>query len=157
MFSKLWLNQFLLFAYNLRYIAYLYSKITIPNKFLSLDIPCSVFVCEANCAIHYWPYLKNSHLWMPLSVHICIPSRMDVTHASVDVKALVHVGDKVLEINGTPIQNISLDKVWLAMQFSFDVIFSEQVYICVVSNGFATTKYWYSWTNIAELKYIPYL
>ena len=34
-----------------------------------------------------------------------------MTHASVDVKALVHVGDKVLEINGTPIQNISLDKV----------------------------------------------
>ncbi|KAL2094568.1 hypothetical protein ACEWY4_009287 [Coilia grayii] len=48
--------------------------------------------------------------------HIFRISEMDVTHASVDVKALVHVGDKVLEINGTPIQNISLDKIDLVIQ-----------------------------------------
>lgn len=47
--------------------------------------------------------------------HIFRISAMDVTHASVDVKALVHVGDKVIEINGTPIQNISLDKIDLVI------------------------------------------
>ncbi|XP_063059308.1 LIM domain kinase 1-like [Engraulis encrasicolus] len=47
--------------------------------------------------------------------HIFRISEMDVTHASVDVRSLVHVGDKVLEINGTPIQNISLEKIDLVI------------------------------------------
>lgn len=31
---------------------------------------------------------------------------------SPDVKNSIHVGDRILEINGTPIRNVPLDEVW---------------------------------------------
>lgn len=32
---------------------------------------------------------------------------------SPDVKNSIHVGDRILEINGTPIRNVPLDEVWV--------------------------------------------
>lgn len=40
-----------------------------------------------------------------------IPSRVDADCISPDVKNSIHVGDKILEINGTPIHHVPLDEV----------------------------------------------
>ncbi len=37
--------------------------------------------------------------------------RVDPECISPDVKNSIHVGDRILEINGTPIQNVPLDEV----------------------------------------------
>lgn len=37
--------------------------------------------------------------------------RVDSECVSPDVKNSIHVGDRILEINGTPIQNVPLDEV----------------------------------------------
>lgn len=39
-------------------------------------------------------------------------SRVDADCMSPDVKNSIHVGDKILEINGTPIHNVPLDEVF---------------------------------------------
>lgn len=38
-------------------------------------------------------------------------SRVDEECISPDVKNSIHVGDRILEINGTPIHNVPLDEV----------------------------------------------
>lgn len=38
--------------------------------------------------------------------------RVDPGCMSPDVKNSIHVGDRILEINGTPIRNVPLDEVW---------------------------------------------
>jgi len=42
-------------------------------------------------------------------------SRVDADCISPDVKNSIHVGDKILEINGTPIHNVPLDEVFTAV------------------------------------------
>ncbi|KAI4815121.1 hypothetical protein KUCAC02_005284 [Chaenocephalus aceratus] len=43
-------------------------------------------------------------------------SQVDTECISPDVKNSIHVGDKILEINGTPIQNVPLDEIDLLIQ-----------------------------------------
>lgn len=40
---------------------------------------------------------------------------MDADCISPDVKNSIHVGDKILEINGTPIHNVPLDEVFATL------------------------------------------
>uniref|UniRef100_H3BHA9 non-specific serine/threonine protein kinase n=1 Tax=Latimeria chalumnae TaxID=7897 RepID=H3BHA9_LATCH len=41
---------------------------------------------------------------------------VDSEHISPDMKNSIHVGDRILEINGTPIRNVSLDEIDLLIQ-----------------------------------------
>lgn len=41
-------------------------------------------------------------------------SRVDPDCISPDVKNSIHVGDRILEINGTPVHNVPLDEVFIA-------------------------------------------
>lgn len=43
--------------------------------------------------------------------------RVDADCISPDVKNSIHVGDRILEINGTPIHNVPLDEVLLLKYF----------------------------------------
>lgn len=42
-------------------------------------------------------------------------SRVDADCISPDVKNSIHVGDRILEINGTPIHNVPLDEVFTTL------------------------------------------
>ncbi|KAB0394264.1 hypothetical protein E2I00_007178, partial [Balaenoptera physalus] len=46
---------------------------------------------------------------IPASAH----GKLDPGCMSPDVKNSIHVGDRILEINGTPIRNVPLDEVWV--------------------------------------------
>lgn len=46
----------------------------------------------------------------------CVNFRVDPDCISPDVKNAIHVGDKILEINGTPIHNVPLDEVETAFR-----------------------------------------
>lgn len=39
------------------------------------------------------------------------PGRLDPERMSPDLKSSIHVGDRILEINGTPIRHVPLDEV----------------------------------------------
>lgn len=46
-------------------------------------------------------------------------SRVDADCISPDVKNSIHVGDRILEINGTPIHNVPLDEVFITVLYAF--------------------------------------
>lgn len=58
-------------------------------------------------------YLNSSSYF--LSAECFCPFRVDVDCISPDVKKSIHVGDKILEINRTPIHNIPLDEVFISL------------------------------------------
>uniref|UniRef100_A0A8C1QC01 LIM domain kinase 1 n=1 Tax=Cyprinus carpio TaxID=7962 RepID=A0A8C1QC01_CYPCA len=52
----------------------------------------------------------------PEHTHTVRVSKVDPECISPDVKNSIHVGDRILEINGTPIQNVPLDEIDLLIQ-----------------------------------------
>lgn len=67
-----------------------------------------------------WTILKEK---CPLCVQRCLRrflfvSRVDADCISPDVKNSIHVGDRILEINGTPIHNVPLDEVFITIFMS---------------------------------------
>uniref|UniRef100_A0A673HD94 LIM domain kinase 1 n=1 Tax=Sinocyclocheilus rhinocerous TaxID=307959 RepID=A0A673HD94_9TELE len=52
----------------------------------------------------------------PEHTHTIRVSEVDPECISPDVKSSIHVGDRILEINGTPIQNVPLDEIDLLIQ-----------------------------------------
>ncbi|XP_055051803.1 LIM domain kinase 1a isoform X1 [Misgurnus anguillicaudatus] len=54
--------------------------------------------------------------YSPEHNHTVRVSQLDSECISPDVKSSIHVGDRILEINGTPIQNVPLDEIDLLIQ-----------------------------------------
>lgn len=54
-------------------------------------------------------------LFIIFSAYCSISFRVDTDCISPDVKNSIHVGDRILEINGTPIHNVPLDEVFTTL------------------------------------------
>uniref|UniRef100_A0A671WWS0 LIM domain kinase 1 n=1 Tax=Sparus aurata TaxID=8175 RepID=A0A671WWS0_SPAAU len=72
----------------------------IPHTVTLVSIPASVF----------------KDLFIIFSAYCSISFRVDTDCISPDVKNSIHVGDRILEINGTPIHNVPLDEIDLLIQ-----------------------------------------
>ncbi len=64
--------------------------------------------------------------------------RVDPECISPDVKNSIHVGDRILEINGTPIQNVPLDEVnqtlcdgFIQTAIHASCVFDSKPHVCV--------------------------
>lgn len=58
---------------------------------------------------------KMSPVCTKVFKEISFVSRVDADCISPDVKNSIHVGDRILEINGTPIHNVPLDEVFITI------------------------------------------
>lgn len=56
---------------------------------------------------------EESTFHFPQLLYYSSPRRVDEDCISPDVKNSIHVGDRILEINGTPIHNVPLDEVFI--------------------------------------------
>uniref|UniRef100_A0A672KNW0 LIM domain kinase 1 n=1 Tax=Sinocyclocheilus grahami TaxID=75366 RepID=A0A672KNW0_SINGR len=59
---------------------------------------------------------SSPNSFSPEHTHTVRVSEVDPECISPDVKSSIHVGDRILEINGTPIQNVPLDEIDLLIQ-----------------------------------------
>ncbi|TRY59447.1 hypothetical protein DNTS_002174 [Danionella cerebrum] len=59
---------------------------------------------------------QESNSFSPKHVHSVRVSQVDPDCISPDVKNSIHVGDRILEINGTPVQNVPRDEIGLLLQ-----------------------------------------
>uniref|UniRef100_A0A7N6A796 LIM domain kinase 1 n=1 Tax=Anabas testudineus TaxID=64144 RepID=A0A7N6A796_ANATE len=74
----------------------------IPHTVTLVSIPASKGVCSV--------------FYILFSACSSSTSRVDADCISPDVKNSIHVGDRILEINGTPIHNVPLDEIDLLIQ-----------------------------------------
>lgn len=63
-------------------------------------------------------------------MRVCV-LRVDSDCISPDVKNSIHVGDRILEINGTPIRNVPVDEVLKNKCMEKHVVYPPDARMCV--------------------------
>ncbi|XP_061072862.1 LIM domain kinase 1-like [Conger conger] len=84
----------------------------IPHTVTLVSIPAS---CEGRRGLSV-SIDQEPHGLHPEHSHTVRVSEVDTECISPDVRSSIHIGDRILEINGTPIRNVPLDEIDLLIQ-----------------------------------------